>query len=793
MSLIKDITIYWINMNKSIDRHEYIINLFKTHDIKNHKRIEGIDGCELNICNYNIENNMTKNELGCVLSHIKAIKQAYLDLLENGKEYALICEDDISFDYLKYHNKNPIDLIKQDGNNYQCELLQLAICCRNEHNNIISKFQNNILLKGNRDCTTCYLIKKSGMEKIIAYSNNKNNIIKCADNLIYEIVNSSYTKPMFTYCNSSKFLSTIHKNTTYQRENTSKKFWDNYYLTNYYKTIILILDSDNESIYSFNREIWKKYMNINPSILCLFIRYENITEKYILNKETNTLYIKGSESSNGFDIYLKTLLAFKFINEKFYFDYVIRTNLSSFWIFDNLIKFIGERQTESIYGYKINTTINKYDISSGITTATKYDFISGTGIIIPNKILPICLNQLVKSIDELKKNFITNYDDIEISNLYNNSGILMRDGRRFCKFICLIEDNNIKLINDKINEKNNMTNSIVYYRVKSQNQRILYDKYILNNLLEKYYKVSVLNDKEKILLEKQIILNEKNFLNIFISKKTKSFNYTILNKIFHELNINNKKYTESSNFNESIDYDIIITNICERKEYYNSKSLNIIISGESICPSNIYDISISTITHFNSIKNIYYPYGYSSLFEHKKSTDNNQYLCKKTNFCAYMYYNQIPHRIEYFNLFNQYKHVDGLGKCCNNVDISNSRFIDNEEQNYNDIAVHIYSSYKFVLAIENNYIPGYFTEKIINPLIANSIPIYWGHPDVFNYINKLRVIYMCDFESNEKLLEYIKWLDSNDEEYEKITSNNFFVKGMEPSNIEKILNNVVFN
>lgn len=44
------------------------------------------------------------------------------------------------------------------------------------------------------------------------------------------------------------------------------------------------------------------------------------------------------------------------------------------------------------------------------------------------------------------------------------------------------------------------------------------------------------------------------------------------------------------------------------------------------------------------------------------------------------------------------------------------------------------SNYKFSLVIENVRMPGYVTEKLIHCLVAGTIPIYYGAPDVAAYI-----------------------------------------------------------
>jgi len=55
----------------------------------------------------------------------------------------------------------------------------------------------------------------------------------------------------------------------------------------------------------------------------------------------------------------------------------------------------------------------------------------------------------------------------------------------------------------------------------------------------------------------------------------------------------------------------------------------------------------------------------------------------------------------------------------------------------------VFSFYKFVICCENSKTKGYVTEKIFNVLLAGSIPIYDGAPDIERYINNKRFI-KCD-------------------------------------------------
>ena len=50
--------------------------------------------------------------------------------------------------------------------------------------------------------------------------------------------------------------------------------------------------------------------------------------------------------------------------------------------------------------------------------------------------------------------------------------------------------------------------------------------------------------------------------------------------------------------------------------------------------------------------------------------------------------------------------------------------------NFWDSAVASYEKYKFVLTFDNMHSHGLVTEKLANALLAESVPIYWGAPDL---------------------------------------------------------------
>ena len=65
-----------------------------------------------------------------------------------------------------------------------------------------------------------------------------------------------------------------------------------------------------------------------------------------------------------------------------------------------------------------------------------------------------------------------------------------------------------------------------------------------------------------------------------------------------------------------------------------------------------------------------------------------------------------------------------------------------------DESVALYEDFKFVIAFENSFTEGYWTEKMINAVLAGSIPIVGGvtpEPFLATYMNPKRFIY-CVFD-----------------------------------------------
>jgi hypothetical protein len=78
----------------------------------------------------------------------------------------------------------------------------------------------------------------------------------------------------------------------------------------------------------------------------------------------------------------------------------------------------------------------------------------------------------------------------------------------------------------------------------------------------------------------------------------------------------------------------------------------------------------------------------------------------------------------------------------------------------------VIAGYKFTLAFENAIAPDYVTEKLFDPLIAGSVPVYLGAPNVDELAPADRCyIDVADFDGPEALARHLQSLAADDDAY----------------------------
>ncbi len=162
-------------------------------------------------------------------------------------------------------------------------------------------------------------------------------------------------------------------------------------------------------------------------------------------------------------------------------------------------------------------------------------------------------------------------------------------------------------------------------------------------------------------------------------------------------------------------------------------------------------------------------------------------------FCCMIVSNgHVESRNKILRLVNQYKRVDSAGKYMNNMveaDVVLDCAYTSEE------FIKFIAQYKFMICFENTIEGTYITEKIINPFLARTIPIYFGTNYCTHVFNKDAFLYLEDESerSYHALLERIKELDDDDTKYLQMANAPVFNPNFDYTNtygIEEIANRV---
>ena len=95
--------VYWLNLDRYTDRQEYMLDQLDYWGIENHTRVSGIDGKEDDPSSYlkgRVPENMNPGEIGCVLTHLSALKHF---VEETDYDEVMIMEDDVDLSLSLIH------------------------------------------------------------------------------------------------------------------------------------------------------------------------------------------------------------------------------------------------------------------------------------------------------------------------------------------------------------------------------------------------------------------------------------------------------------------------------------------------------------------------------------------------------------------------------------------------------------------------------------------------------------------------------------------------------------------
>lgn len=199
---------------------------------------------------------------------------------------------------------------------------------------------------------------------------------------------------------------------------------------------------------------------------------------------------------------------------------------------------------------------------------------------------------------------------------------------------------------------------------------------------------------------------------------------------------------------------------CYGSEYLNYKCKRIFFSAENVRSDFTACDYAVTFDYLNNPRHYRFPlFGLycvpENLIKDRKKEITLEEWKNKKKFCCIVVSNpNAKERIEFFHELSKYKKVDSGGKWNNNIDFKlGPSHLDK---------LNFIKDYKFVISFENSSYPGYTTEKIIEPLMVEAIPIYWGNPLLEKDINENRIINVHKFNNFTKAIERVIEIDNND-------------------------------
>lgn len=198
--------------------------------------------------------------------------------------------------------------------------------------------------------------------------------------------------------------------------------------------------------------------------------------------------------------------------------------------------------------------------------------------------------------------------------------------------------------------------------------------------------------------------------------------------------------------------------------YMDSKyegSIKILVNGENYVPDfNFFDYAVGfdhIVFGDRFIRQpwfTFYDEFYKMATRYESMPTDDELLNR--DFCSFVVTNSTgadPLREKFFYELSKYKKVASGGKFLNNV---GGRVANKCE---------FCAKYKFNIAIENSVSPGYTTEKLMEPLVVYSLPIYYGNPTVEEDFHPECFVRIANKDDVERAIEEIISLDRDDASY----------------------------
>lgn len=172
--------------------------------------------------------------------------------------------------------------------------------------------------------------------------------------------------------------------------------------------------------------------------------------------------------------------------------------------------------------------------------------------------------------------------------------------------------------------------------------------------------------------------------------------------------------------------------------------------------TNDYDERIKNPRHFRIPGHAFSSMKDPGILIKNKDYNPKEIMKNKKKFCVFVCSNDVTFRNKFFKKLNRYKKVESWGKCLNNMGKRMPKLVEinKDIKSKGEIKEYVENSflaqYKFTIAFENSSHVGYTSERTIEPMRANNIPIYWGNPLIHKDFNSKSFINYHYFERKVK-------------------------------------------
>ena len=165
---------------------------------------------------------------------------------------------------------------------------------------------------------------------------------------------------------------------------------------------------------------------------------------------------------------------------------------------------------------------------------------------------------------------------------------------------------------------------------------------------------------------------------------------------------------------------------------------------------------------------LFIPYIYTNNFVNQLETKKHITNVPKNDVCVIISNPRGKERTEFLNQLEKHFKVCYAGGYKNNIGGAFKPQYNSKEYH------HFVNQFKFIISMENSREDTYITEKLINGLLSNIIPVYWGSDKVYDYINKERFLNLENISNTNDIITRLKELQQNPNEWLKIVNNNVF-------------------